>query len=212
MVEPICINIWKEGSSSSSWNGVTKIVTILVQDKGLEEVINKNVTPLRWPQPDVEEPETKILDLKIPPVHTYEITGLLHKTHQVLTTSSVSSGTPASIPVDNHNGFSNGDSITIASPDGATFESTTIASTPTGNSLSANLTNSYPDNSLVTVDLTTSPKADLIEIIRDKGICNLIYRGESYTIAFSKISFKDTTPIEEIYEVKISIFEGEELV
>jgi len=217
MVAPIVVNIWKEGSNVAAYNGVswageTKIVTILVQDKGLEEVITKNTKPLRWAQPSEPDPKTKVFDLHLPPIHTFEITGILDKVHQVLTTSSVSAGASVSIPVEKSSGFTTGD-ITIVSPDGTLSETATITSIPDDTHIVVDsLSNNYPSNSIVSRDLDTNPKDDLLAIIADKGCANLIYRGTTYNISFNKISLKDVGPIKEQYAVKVSVYEGEELL
>ena len=212
MVVPIILNIYKTGSANSGWSGETKMVTILVQDKGLEDTITKNVTPLRWPQPGVEEPETKILDLKIPPVHAFEITGMLEKCIQTLTSSSSSAGSDVVIQVSDFkaHGFSAG-SASIASPDGGTTETITISSVTTTTITVSSLSNNYAANSVISQKLSSSPKSEMIAIARDVGTSTLVYRSTAYTIAFSKLSFKDVGPIEEQYETKISVFEGVEL-
>lgn len=206
MVVPIILNIFKTGSKGYSG---TKMVTILVQDKGLEENITKNVTPLRWPQPDQEDTETKILDLHIPPVHTYEITGILEKCIQTLLSSSATAGSSVVIQAADFkaHGFSAG-AASIISPDGATSESITISSTTETTITVDTLVDNYPANSIISQDLSASPKSDLIEMARDAGTANLTYRGTVYTIAFSKLNFKDVGPIKEQYEVKLSVFEG----
>jgi len=211
-VIPIVANIYKTGSENSGWSGTTKMVTILVQDKGLEEIIDKNVKPMRWPQMDSEDPKTQVLDLKFPLTHTFEITGILSNCIQTLLSSAASSGA-TTLQVANFKayGFSSGDA-TITSPDGSITETINISSaTGTTINLSSGLDNDYPANSIISQDLSTNPKSDLIAIAKDQGIVKLVYRDTVYNIAISKISFKDTGPLEEEYEVKISVFEGEEL-
>jgi len=211
-ITPIIVNIYKTGSANSGWSGITKMVTILVQDKGLEEIVDKNTTPMRWPQLDSEDPKTQVLDLKFPLTHTFEITGVLSNCIQTLLSSAASSGA-TTLQVANFKayGFSSG-TATITSPDGSITETINISSTTdTTINLSSGLNNNYPANSIISQDLSTNPKSDLIAIAKDQGVVKLVYRDTVYNVAISKISFRDTTPLEEEYEVKISVFEGEEL-
>ena len=211
-ITPVIANIYKTGSANSGWSGTTKMVTILVQDKGLEEIVDKNTTPMRWPQMDSEDPKTQVLDLKFPLTHTFEITGVLSNCIQTLLSSSASSGA-TTLQAANFKayGFSSG-TATITSPDGATSETISISSaTATTINLSSGLNNDYPANSIISQDLSANPKSDLIAIAKDQGTVKLVYRNAEYTVSISKISFRDTSPLEEEYEVKISVFEGEEL-
>jgi len=210
MTSRTVINIYKSGQKQFSG---TKIITILAET--VEQVIDKNTTPLRFPQRDEADPKTRTLDLRIPPTITYEITGYLTIIHQVMTTSSVSSGSSVVIPVTTAIGFAVNDTITIASPDNATYETTTITNVDTANkTITANLNNNYPTNSLISKTLNSNPKADLIAIIKDLGVANLVYGSETIHIQFNKASIKETPSSkeqDEMYEVKLSVFETEDL-
>jgi len=207
------VNIYKIGEKQ--YSGV-KIVTILAES--VEFTLTKTTMPIRYSQQDVPDPKTYTLDLRIAPVIAYEITGYLTGTHQVITTSSVSSGTSVSIPVSTAVGFLNGDTITIVSPDSTTSESTTISGVNVnGKILTADLDNNYPAGSLITLTSRTisNPKADLIAIIKDLGVANLVYGSETIHIQFNKASIKETPSSkeqDEMYEVKLSVFETEDLI
>ena len=210
MTSRTVINIYKNGQKQ--FTGV-KVITILAET--IEHVIDKNTTPLRFPQRDEPDPKTRTLDLRIPPTITYEITGYLANIHQVLITNSVSSGNSIVIPVTTAAGFEVNDTITIASPDNAIYETTTITNVDTANNtITADLSNNYPTNSLISKTLNSNPKADLIAIIKDLGVANLVYGSETIHIQFNKASIKETPSSkeqDEMYEVKLSVFETEDL-
>jgi len=207
------VNIYKVGEKQ--YSGV-KIVTILAES--VEFTLTKTTMPIRYSQQDAPDPKTYTLDLRIAPVIAYEITGYLTGTHQVITTEAVSSGTTVQVYVSTALGFNAGDTITIVSPDGTVSESTTLeAAFPSGKYLViSNLNNSYPAGSLITLTSRTisNPKADLIAIIKDLGVANLVYGSETIHIQFNKASIKETPSSkeqDEMYEVKLSVFETEDL-
>lgn len=205
--ECVTVNIHKTGTISFSG---TKIVTIMVVKDGLEEVLNKNVMPLRTPEPNTPEPETKIHDLHFPPTHTFEITGYIKDIHQVLTTGAVTSGNGKTISLETTLGLSVSDSLVISSPNFSPSETITVTSKePSG--IVADLSNNYPSGSLVTKEGLNphTLKDDLISIFKDTGVATMVYRNNPETFAFSKISFKDGKTK---YNVKMSIFLGAQMV
>ena len=204
--ECVTINIHKTGTISFSG---TKIVTVMVVKDGLEENLGKNIKPISTPEPKTPKPTIKIFDLHFPLTHTFEITGYLKDFHQVLTTSAVTSGNGKTINLETTLGLSVSDSLTIASPDGTPFETITVSSKGT-NSIVADLTNNYPEGSLVTLDGLNPHTlvSDLELIVKDKGCATLVYRNTSETFAFTKFSFKDGKTR---YDTKMSIILGEDL-